>query len=117
MLAIIESRKLMDKIVDKFISIFRNKNKKEDVKVSKENETYTISYGRYTLIVGNNTKMFNFIYLLFKCGGKKVCHHDFIPDEERILRTQVCDVLLTYCNDKLQYDKNMEIVQEFLGNN
>lgn len=113
-MAAICDKKLMRKIVDKFIYKLQSSN---DVKVDRGVHLYNIKYGKYELSVWEETEYSEHTHLFFSYENEIVCLYVFPIEENEVLHSRVYDRLLPYCNEKIQDFKKEKIIQDFLDNN
>lgn len=110
----ISSKTVIEQIVDKFLCI---SGRKENIDVSKADGEYFLKCDGYTLVVEEDSEDDDHLRVSFYSGtGEELCHYNFTIAEDEHLYAQICDRLLAYCDEKLQYTRKMKIVQEFLDN-
>ena len=111
-MAAISDGKVIGNIVEKFLHIINTK----DVTISR-GDKYYIRCDGYTLVVEEDSEDDHHLRISFYSGtGEELCHYNFTISEDEHLYAQICDRLLAYCDEKLQYTRKMKIVQEFLDN-
>ena len=112
-MAEISDAKVIGKIVEKFLHIVNTKG----VIVSRDGDKYYIRCDGYTLVVEEDDEDDDRLRASFYNGtGEELCHYNFTIAEDKHLYAQICDRLLAYCDEKLQYARKMKDIQEFLDN-
>lgn len=110
----ISNSKIMEKIIDKFLCIFKCKETK--IMVLKIEDTYHILHNGYELSIKEDNKNCDYMYITFKYGEWKILFYNFTRTENEHLYSKVYNELLVCCDEELQYNKKMKIIQNFLDN-